>query len=90
VAGEQYALPAAIPMLRSADDDPDARPLVLPATDPLNFTGRISPGPRVPALPGHSIVLSRGEVKMYEPVASPGLTPPRAEEESSGQPVTVP
>jgi ATP-dependent Lhr-like helicase len=66
VAGEQYALPEAIAMLRAAADSPDETPLVLPATDPLNFTGRISPGPRVPALPGHFIVLVGGNVKAQE------------------------
>ncbi|HXD87956.1 MAG TPA: DEAD/DEAH box helicase [Urbifossiella sp.] len=55
VAGEQFALPEVIPLLRDRND-PDAEPLKLPATDPLNLTGRIA-GPRVPALPGHSILL---------------------------------
>src|SRR5439155_4636569 len=32
VAGEQYALPEAIPLLRSAAPDPDETPLILPAT----------------------------------------------------------
>ncbi len=49
VAGEQYALPEVIPLLRSAAEEPDEKPLILPATDPLNVTGRITPGPRVPA-----------------------------------------
>jgi ATP-dependent Lhr-like helicase len=49
VAGEQYALPEVIPLLRSAAEDA-AQHLVLPATDPLNFTGRIDSGERVPAL----------------------------------------
>jgi ATP-dependent Lhr-like helicase len=57
VAGEQYALPEVIPALRSAVDEPGDSSLVLPATDPLNFTGRILPGPRVPALPGQSITM---------------------------------
>jgi ATP-dependent Lhr-like helicase len=57
VAGEQYALPNVVPALRSAVDDPNDKPLILPATDPLNLTGRILPGPRIPALPGQSIVI---------------------------------
>ena len=32
----------------------------LPATDPLNLTGRIMAGARVPALPGHSIAIVNG------------------------------
>jgi ATP-dependent Lhr-like helicase len=67
VAGEQYALAEVIPMLRSAALDPEERPLILPATDPLNFSVRFISGPRVPALPGHLIVIARGEVKAYEP-----------------------
>jgi ATP-dependent Lhr-like helicase len=66
VAGEQYALPEVIPVLRSAVDDRDQTPRVLPATDPLNFTGRISPGPRVPAQPGYSIVMFQGKVQAHE------------------------
>jgi ATP-dependent Lhr-like helicase len=68
VAGEQYALPEAIPMLRAAADTPDETPLILPATDPLNFTGRLDAGPRVPALPGQWILLVNGTAKMHEPV----------------------
>jgi ATP-dependent Lhr-like helicase len=75
VAGEQYAFAEAIPILRSAADNPDERPLVLPATDPLNLTGRITSGPRVPALPGHAIVIDQGEVKAHEPALSHGTIP---------------
>jgi ATP-dependent Lhr-like helicase len=67
VAGEQYALPEAIPMLRSTANDSDETPLIVSATDPLNFTGRISPGPRVPALPGQFVVLIQGQVEAPEP-----------------------
>jgi len=71
VAGEQYALPEAIPMLRSAADEAEDRPLVLPATDPLNFTGRIGPGPRVPALPGQAIVITQGAIGLQGEHATP-------------------
>jgi ATP-dependent Lhr-like helicase len=66
VAGEQYALPEVIPMLRSVPDDPAEKPVVLPATDPLNFTGRFSSGPRAPAQPGYSIVITNGLVMANE------------------------
>jgi ATP-dependent Lhr-like helicase len=75
VAGEQYALAEVIPILRSAGDDPNDKPLILPATDPLNFTGRIQPGPRVPALPGHTIVLASGYSAACEDSACAGLPP---------------
>jgi ATP-dependent Lhr-like helicase len=67
VAGEQYALPESIPMLRAAAEIPDDPPLMLPATDPLNFTGRLDPGPRVPALPGNWIILVHGKAEEHEP-----------------------
>jgi ATP-dependent Lhr-like helicase len=93
VAGEQYALPEVISMLRSVPgrpkpgrpkpDDSADTPLVLPSTDPLNFTGRFGSGPRVPAQPGYSIVVANGVVKANEPT-SPPSPPPRIGEEGRG------
>src|SRR5439155_15124768 len=73
VAGEQYALPEVIPFLRSATAEPDEKPLVLSATDPLNLTGRVGTGARVPASPGYSIVLNQGEMKAFEPSGGPAM-----------------
>jgi ATP-dependent Lhr-like helicase len=70
VAGEQYALPDVIAALRSASESSNDSPRVLPATDPLNFTGRIGSTTRVPALPGNSIVLHAGVMQAYEPESS--------------------
>jgi len=70
VAGEQYALPEVISLLRSSASEADEKPLVLSATDPLNFTGRIGPrssGSRIPALPGYLISVNQGELKACEP-----------------------
>jgi len=72
VGGEQYALTDVVARLRSAADSTDNDPLVVPATDPINFTGRIGAGPRVPALPGHSIVVVQGEAKVHEPAPVQG------------------
>jgi ATP-dependent Lhr-like helicase len=66
VAGEQYALPDVIQALRAATESANDQPIVLPATDPLNFTGRLSGGPRVPALPGQFIAIAGGQVKGHE------------------------
>ena len=66
VAGEQYALPDIIARLRTPADGPDEMPLVLAATDPLNLTGQIAASPRVPALPGHMIVIARGQIQAHE------------------------
>jgi ATP-dependent Lhr-like helicase len=68
VGGEQYALPEVIPALRAAVDQADEKPLVLPATDPLNVSGRIIAGPRVPALPGHAIQIAEGGIQAHQPV----------------------
>lgn len=75
VAGEQYALPEVIPLLRAAAAEPDRQPLVLPATDPLNFTGRIGAGPRVPALPGHALAIADGKITAHEPAVRPACIP---------------
>jgi ATP-dependent Lhr-like helicase len=73
VAGEQYALPDIVARLRTTADEPEEMPLVLAATDPLNLSGRIIPSPRVPALPGHTIVICRGEVRAQERAGCPPL-----------------
>jgi ATP-dependent Lhr-like helicase len=66
VGGEQYALPEVIHVLRSAANAAEEKQVVLPATDPLNFTGRMSGGKRVPALPGQFIVIADGQVSGHE------------------------
>jgi len=63
VAGEQFALPETIPLLRAGGESGSAL-VELPATDPINLTGRIMAGPRVPALPGHSIAIQDGALKL--------------------------
>jgi len=54
--GEQFALPEAVEQLRAvAKTPPDGVTVQLSATDPLNLTGVILPGPRIPAsTPGRS------------------------------------
>ena len=44
VAGEQFALPETIPLLRAGGES-SAALVELPATDPINLTGRIMAGP---------------------------------------------
>ena len=61
VAGEQYALPEAIEMLRRPADDEDPW-LVISAADPLNLVGIISPGSRLPATRGNRLLLRNGRV----------------------------
>ena len=61
VVGEQYALPEAVEALRAVRRQEAAGETVLvPAADPLNFAGILTPGPRIPATSGHLIVYRDG------------------------------
>jgi ATP-dependent Lhr-like helicase len=61
LAGEQFALPEAVEALRAVrratDDD---RIVLIQAADPLNLTGVLLPGPRVPAASGDAIAHKSG------------------------------
>ena len=46
-------------------------PLVLSAVDPLNLTGVITPGPRVPAVPRRRIEIRDGLVSEVAPPDDP-------------------
>jgi ATP-dependent Lhr-like helicase len=83
VAGEQYALAETIPLLRSSAAKPDEKPLILPATDPLNLTGRIGLSSRVPASPGYLVAFDQGELKALGPAKERGPT----NESPSSEPV---
>ncbi len=69
VAGEQFALPETIPVLRAAAESKLA-PVDLAATDPLNLTGRLMADPRVPALPGHMIAIVDGRFSSVKGAAT--------------------
>ena len=59
--GEQYALPEALDQLRRVAATPASGVEVrLSAADPLNLTGVLLPGPRVPAVRGRHLVLRDG------------------------------
>jgi ATP-dependent Lhr-like helicase len=61
VWGEQFALPEVIPILRSARKHADEEQLVsICAADPLNLTGVITPGKRVPSLFTNRILYRNG------------------------------
>ncbi|MGB8329060.1 MAG: hypothetical protein WCE62_02960, partial [Polyangiales bacterium] len=60
-AGEQYALPEAVTALRKARRQAETGELVsISAADPLNLTGVLTPGHRVPATPRNRILLRDG------------------------------
>ena len=78
-AGEQFALPEAIPLLRRERKAPALRQeLCLSACDPLNLIGSILPGERVAATPNNVILfrdaepvaaLEGGQVRHFETVS---------------------
>lgn len=61
VAGEQFALPEALALLREVRKRPLAGELLaVSAVDPLNQLGTLLPGSKVPALPGNRILYRDG------------------------------
>ena len=59
--GEQYALPGAVDALRALRKMPPTGTLIsLSAADPLNLAGIITPGERVPAIPGNRVLYRDG------------------------------
>ena len=61
--GEQFALPEAVEQLKAVSRRPaDGVVVRLSAADPLNLTGVVLPGPRVPAQHGRTITLIDGVV----------------------------
>lgn len=61
VWGEQFALPEALAELRRRKKEPaDETLLAVSAADPLNLTGILTPGPRIPAYTGNRILYRNG------------------------------
>ena len=71
--GEQFALPAAVDELRRVRRSERSGARVdISATDPLNLTGIVTPGPRVPAVATRTVTYVDGL-----PLAAPGTPSPR-------------
>jgi ATP-dependent Lhr-like helicase len=61
MSGEQFALPEAVTALRAVRKQAPTGDLVgLSAADPLNLTGIVTPGARVPALAGNRVLFRDG------------------------------
>ena len=61
LAGEQFALPEAIPLLRAVRRHANDGALVCVAgTDPLNLVGTLLPGDKVPAVAGNRVLYQDG------------------------------
>ena len=62
-AGEQYALPEALTLLRKIRREPTTgQRITISAVDPANLTGVVLPGPRVPKQSGRSFDLVDGVI----------------------------
>ncbi|MDR5754024.1 MULTISPECIES: DEAD/DEAH box helicase [unclassified Caballeronia] len=61
IAGEQFALAEAVPLLRDMRKrSPDGSFVAVSAVDPLNLVGTLLPGEKVPALPGNRLLFRDG------------------------------
>lgn len=61
IAGEQFALPEAIPVLREVRRQPgDGQFVCVTGVDPLNLAGTLLPGDKVPALAGNRLLFRDG------------------------------
>jgi len=61
VGGEQFALEAAVSRLRDIrDGEPSKEWTLLSAADPLNLSGTIDGGARIPAMHKNALVVQRG------------------------------
>ncbi len=59
--GEQFALPEAVETLRAVRKEQDTETLItLSAVDPLNLVGIVTPGTKIPALPGNRVLFQGG------------------------------
>jgi ATP-dependent Lhr-like helicase len=64
-AGEQFALPEAVSLLRDVRRQDHEQLITISSADPLNLTGIITPGKRIAAQAGHRILYKDGK-----PIAS--------------------
>lgn len=79
--GEQFALPAAVEALRRLRRDGEgsaaADPLTIGPADPLNLSGILLPGPRIPASSRGLLRIHRGAITAAPPGAPLSGLPPR-------------
>ncbi len=62
-SGEQFAHPDAVDVLRAVRKQrPAGETVQLSAADPLNLTGIVLPGPRIPAIPSNTVTYLDGVV----------------------------
>jgi Lhr-like helicase len=71
--GEQFALPEAVESLRLSRNAQSDEAITVPAADPMNLSGIVVPGERVPSVPGKSVVFDNGQI-LTDEFANAGLT----------------
>jgi len=59
-AGEQFALPEAVAVLRKSAKTPGHERVSISAIDPLNLAGILTPGEKVPRLAGNRVLFENG------------------------------
>ena len=59
-SGEQFALPEAAAALRKTAKTPGRERVAISAVDPLNLAGILTPGDKVPRLPGNRLLFEGG------------------------------
>lgn len=59
-SGEQFALPEAAAALRKLAQSPGRERVAISAVDPLNLAGIVTPGDKVPRLPGNRLLFEGG------------------------------
>ncbi|MCY3951695.1 MAG: DEAD/DEAH box helicase, partial [bacterium] len=80
--GEQFALPAAVDELRRVRrSERSGERVEVSATDPLNLTGIVTPGPRVPAFATRTVTYLDGL-----PLAAPDAPGPRTSDGEQAEP----
>jgi ATP-dependent Lhr-like helicase len=79
-SGEQFALPEAAAALRKIAKDEGCERVAISAADPLNLAGIVTPGEKIPRLPGNRLlyeggvpiaVHSGGELRFLAPLDAP-------------------
>ena len=71
-SGEQFARPDAVDLLRSVRKQPrTGEPVHISAADPLNLTGIVLPGPRIPAISANTVTYIDGAVAGTDPATDP-------------------
>ena len=71
-SGEQYALPEAMESLRAARTRDCSAIISVSAADPMNLSGIVIPGDRIPAVPGKQLLYRNGTLHSEtDPVAIP-------------------